>query len=261
MSHLRAFRLLLLTLIVLPACGGGSPVADGAGGAGSGSGGAVSGVGGTSASGGNATTGGATATGGSATGGQLASGGAPASGGAGPGSGGSAASGWEEIRCWRYQQTTTFFCYGRIGNLWANVWHVCTKDGDAKNPMTRTQMECGGADDPTGWDETWCNADAYCYGRLGDWGTDLVAACETPMGEGEPTGQTPAEARCDAVVEAPAGWENVDCYDQGITPPVSLCYGFRGIYYPFWGLYPACDIDDTEDPDLTEVVPEDASCN
>jgi len=261
MSHLRAFRLLLLTLIVLPACGGGSPVADGAGGAGSGSGGAVSGVGGTSASGGSAA-GGTPASGGSATGGQLASGGAPASGGAGPGSGGSAASGWEEIRCWRYQQTTTSICYGRIGNLWANVWHVCTKDGEAKNPMTRTQMECGGVDDPTGWDETWCDADAYCYGRLGDWGTDLLAACEDAMGEGGPTGQTPTEARCDAAAEAPIGWDDVECYDQGITPPVSFCFGFRGIYFPFWGLSPTCEMEETDlDPDFTAIAPDDAFCN
>jgi len=256
MSGSNAFRFLLPALLVLPACGGGSPAADGTGGTGTASGGASSGSGGATSG-----VGGAFASGGSATGGATATGGAEATGGAAPGSGGSAATGWEEIRCWRYQQTTTSICYGRIGNLWANVWHVCTAEGDTKNPMTRNQTQCSGVDDPTGWDETWCDANLLCSGRLGDWATGLYAPCEPP--EGELLAQTPTEAYCGAAAEAPVGWDDVACYMLDTATPVPMCIGFRGTYYVGWGLYPTCELEANvnADPDYTEIPSDQAFCN
>jgi len=125
--------------------------------------------------------------------------------------------------------------------------------------MTRNQMECGGVDDEAGWDETWCDDYPACFGRLGDWITDLIAACESPMGVAEPTGQTPAEAFCGAM-EAPTGWGDVDCYDEGVIAPTDLCYGSHGIYYPAWGLLPTCEISDEIDqnPNYTPIALEDA---
>jgi hypothetical protein len=252
MSFARLACSLLSLLLVASACGG-SP-SDGA----DGSDGPP--AGGSTATGGSAS-GGSNATGGQvATGGTTTSGGAPATGGTASASGGStsAASGWEEIRCWQYGVTTTVLCYGRLGNLWANVAHVCTAEGDPKNPMTRNETACGGADDSTGWDETWCD-DLQCYGRLGDWLTGLLAPCELP--DGELLTQTPTEALCGAAPEAPTGWENVDCYllDVGVEAP--FCVGFHGTYQAGFGLYPICDIEADTAEDYTEISPDQAFCN
>jgi len=228
-----------------PACGGGTGGA-GSGGATPGSGGAASGSGGT-ASGGSAA-------GGAATGGVTASGGASASGGTGSGSGGStSASGWEEVRCFQYQQTTTRTCYAKLGNLWSVVAPVCGVEGNPHYPMTRNQTSCGGVDDGAGWDETWCD-DLQCYGRLGDWLTVVGAPCDLPSQA--PSDQTPTEALCGAAAEAPTVWQDVACYEAS-SATFLICYGFLGIYYPTWGLIPSCQLEaNAADPDYVEVTPD-----
>lgn len=245
-----------LALFASAACGGtaGAPGTGGAtadaGGTPNDSGGAPSASGGTPSS-----------SGGAPSGGSPSSGGAPSSGGTSSGTGGtnSTTTGWDEVRCWRLEAATARLCYARLGNLWAPVAPLCEFDGEPKNPMTESVTSCGSADDPAGWDETWCD-DSQCYGRLSGWATVLQASCTIPEGV-EPAPGTPAELLCDAAPEAPTGWDGVACYTQGGgTQP--FCFGFRGLYYPSWGLYPTCDLETgvAIDPDYVELEPDEVVC-
>jgi len=240
----------VLTASVLSvACSGGS--ADGSGGAisgGGGTGGDAPGTGGTLGGTGGEGVGGAS-------GGTSPEAGGAATGGSAPGTGGSdsAGEGWEEVRCFEWGEeppTGGRICHGRMGNLWTMVSSLCAAADPTHPPMDLYAESCGGEDDPAGWDETWCEP-MTCYGRRGSWRAKVEVQCFPPSET--PVDATPSEFFCDGAVEAPTGWENVQCFESD-----SQCFGFLGLYYPTWGLYPTCHIDANyaNNPEFTEVTPD-----
>jgi len=247
------------TALMSLACGGASMDAGGGGGS-SGAGGAASGGSnstGGAASGGSSSTGGAASGGSNSTGG-AASGGSNSTGGTSGSGGSSSGVDWDEVRCWQYQDTDLHTCYGRFGNLWTPVERACAIEGEPRRPMDLTTYECDGEDISTPWDETWCHEEE-CYGRLGDWAARLRAACEIP--DATPSGATPSETFCDGVVEAPVGWDDVQCV-AATGPTIDYCWGFIGMYFPNFGLFPTCYVEAkmAADPDFTEATPDAAGC-
>jgi hypothetical protein len=210
------------------------------------------GGGGSSATGG-AASGGSNSTGGAASGGSNSSGGTSGTGGS------SSGVAWDEVRCWQYQDSDGRICYGRFGNLWARIERACAIEGDSRGPMTRSTYECDSEDVSTPWDETWCYYDEECYGRLGDWATRLRAACEIPPEP--PSDASPSELFCAGAVEAPVGWDDVQCV-AATGPTIDYCWGFIGMYFPDDGLFPTCYVEAkmAADPDFTEVTPGAGGC-
>jgi hypothetical protein len=244
------------TACISLACGGASMDAGGAGGS-SATGGAASGG---SDSTGGAASGGSNSAGGAASGGSNSTGGAASGGSNSTGGTGGSSSGvdWDEVRCWQYQDTDARSCYGRIGNLWTPVELACAIEGEPRRPMDLSTNECDTEDISTPWDETWCHEEE-CYGRLGDWAARLRAACEIP--DATPSGATPSETFCEGVVEAPVGWRDVQCVAAN-GAVMDHCYGFIGMYFPNFGLFPTCYVEAemAADPDFTEVTPDAGGC-
>jgi len=244
------------TAFVSLACGGASMDADGGGGS-SATGGAASGG---SNSTGGAASGGSNSAGGAASGGSNSTGGAASGGSSSSGGTGGSSSGvdWDEVRCWSYQETDARTCYGRFGNLWTPIELACAIEGEPRRPMDLSTNECDSEDISTPWDETWCHEEE-CYGRLGDWAARLRAACEIPAAT--PSGATPSETFCAGAVEAPVGWHDVQCVAaEGSS--IDYCYGFIGMYFPNFGLFPTCYVEAkmAADPDFTEVTPDAGGC-
>jgi len=233
-------------LPLLVACGG-NGVATGTGGASPAAGGTEAASGGTSsASGGTSPVGGA-----------PASGGTPASGGMG---GYVEESGWDEVRCFQYEEQEGRTCFGRMGNLWATLAAMCAFTSEAKDPMDLNQELCHAEDDAAEWDETWCGED-YCYGRLGDWATVLEVECNLYPYPHTDLDGTPSELYCD-LTETPAGWQDVHCLVSDGQIEDTYCFGARGVYYAKWGLVPACWIEDyyVGNQRYMEVTPDPTYC-
>ncbi len=169
------------------------------------------------------------------------------------GTGGSEASGgmvsnlgWEEVRCF-HSDWGLMGCHARIGSAWAVVHPACSAVNHDRLPMNLSSENCGGTDEPTGWDETWCT-DRSCWGRRGEWITTLTVEC---LIEGVPTEERPADVGCDGVSEDPTGWGEVRCYDTG------SCYGKLGLYYTDWGLLTTCEVESIVQ-EYGEITPEEA---
>jgi hypothetical protein len=148
------------------------------------------------------------------------------------------ASGLAEVGCWRTGEYE--LCFGRIGNLWVPVYPAClgpAYDAQGVRVAEGPAAVAGcGSDHALGWDEVACwefGEDLiWCFGRKGGWWIQLFAECQvTPGAESESRAVSadPGLHQCGASEPAGSGWDDVRCWDVGLSAPI--CYGKHGAYW------------------------------
>jgi hypothetical protein len=150
------------------------------------------------------------------------------------------------------------WCYGALGEHWALLIPHCAKlalDGDPNATfVTATPNEtfCSEPDDSAAFQEYACydigTETPWCYGRLGDWWSLVVADCQ--LERGTSLAPEPSLHECGLGGDVADGWDEFTCFDSGGGEAV--CYARRGPYWAgMFGVVHTCSLEAAGAPEVS----------